>query len=165
VKRDERLVRLSWDHHHGLVLALRLERELPGADDDAIAALYSDLLAFWAKGLLPHFRAENECLLARLIRHVEPTSEEVRRTQVDHLQMEALVATMRDSRDPGSRRDSLREFGETLRAHIRWEEAVLFAATQERLTSAEMDALAEELEERIPEVAAAPPLRRMPPSG
>ena len=59
MKRDERLVRLSEEHHHGLVFALRLERELPEAGDAELADLYGDLLRFWARGLLPHFHAED----------------------------------------------------------------------------------------------------------
>lgn len=147
---------LSWDHHHGLVMSLRIERELPTADSAGMATLYSDLLAFWAAGLLPHFRTENECLLARLIRHVAPEDEAVRTTQRDHLSLEALVTTMRDTSDEAVRREALAEFGSKLKAHIRWEESVLFEVTQQRLTEAEMDALGADIAERLPEVVPAP---------
>ncbi len=60
MKRYPALVRLSWDHHHGLVLARRIEKELPGASDEQAAELYADLVRFWAAGLLPHFRAEGD---------------------------------------------------------------------------------------------------------
>jgi len=156
VKRDERLVRLSWDHHHGLVMARRIARELPRASDEAFGRLYADLLAFWAAGLLPHFRAENECLLARLVRHLAPGHEAVARTQRDHLDIEALVAVMRDTTDPAVRRDALADFGRRLRDHIRWEEAVLFAEAERSLTGRELDNLGEELSERLPGVVAAP---------
>ena len=134
MKRDSRITKLSWDHHHGLVMALRIQRELPGSGDEAAAALYSDLLAFWTAGLLPHFRVEQECLLARLVRHVGAENHAVRRTGDDHLAMEALVADMRDAPNIGARRQVLAKFGEALREHIRWEEAVLFDVAQERLT-------------------------------
>ena len=149
VQRDHRLKKLSWDHHHGLVMALRIEREL--ADDSADwARLYADLLSFWAAGLLPHFRTESECLLARLIRHVPDSDQCVQRTQADHLGMAALVATMRDTSDM-----ALRRFGTTLRDHIRWEESVLFALVQEKLASDELDALGADIAERLPDVIAA----------
>jgi len=156
LKRDERLKKLSWDHHHGLVMSLRIERELPGADDEAMAALYGDLVAFWTAGLLPHFRTENECLLARLIRHVAHDHEAVRRTQDDHLAMESLVATMLDAPDAASRRGALGRFATTLREHIRWEEATLFELTQQSLTESEMDALGTEIAARLPNVVPAP---------
>jgi hypothetical protein len=147
---------LSWDHHHGLVMSLRIERELPGADSDGLAALYSDLVSFWAAGLLPHFRTENECLLARLVRHLGPEGEPIRKTQADHLSLEALVVTMRDTRDDAVRRAALAEFGAALKTHIRWEESVLFEVTQQQLAEAEMDALGADINERHPEVVPAP---------
>jgi O-methyltransferase involved in polyketide biosynthesis len=156
MKRDDRLRMLSWDHHHGLVMSLRIERELPNATPEALSRLYSDLIAFWSAGLLPHFRTENECLLARLVRHLPPEHETVRKTQLDHLSLEALVATMRDADSDDVRRTTLAEFGATLKAHIRWEESVLFESTQQRLTEPEMDALGEDINERHPEVVPAP---------
>lgn len=156
MKRDDRLRMLSWDHHHGLVMSLRIERELPGADADGLSALYADLVSFWAAGLLPHFRTENECLLARLVRHLPAEDEAVRKTQMDHLSLEALVVRMRDTSDDGGRRAALAEFGAALKAHIRWEESVLFEVTQQQLTEAEMDALGADINERHPEVVPAP---------
>ena len=150
MKRDPRLVRLSEEHHHGLVFALRIERELPGASDDALGALYSDLLRFWSRGLLPHFHAETECLLARLIRHVPTDDPQVHRLQDDHLGIEALVASMRDASTADERRAALAGFGERLRSHIRWEEETLFETAQSSLTSAELDATGREIEERPP---------------
>ncbi|MGD9933767.1 MAG: hemerythrin domain-containing protein [Dehalococcoidia bacterium] len=145
MKRDPRLKKLSWDHHHGLVMSLRIERALEDPLTD-IGALYADLLAFWAAGLLPHFRVETECLLARLIRHLPDSHESVRRTQDDHLGMAALVATMRDTTDASVRRETLAQFGTALKDHIRWEELVLFQHAQDELASAELDALEVEVE-------------------
>lgn len=132
MKRSPQLVLLSWDHHHGLVLALRIRRELAGADATALGRLLADLLLTWDARLLPHFRVEQECLLARLVRHVSSDDELITRTLGDHLSMAALVATMRDRPDPEVRRDAIHRFGEALRTHIRWEEEVLFEATQRR---------------------------------
>ena len=50
MERDPRLRRLSEEHHHGLAFALRIERELPAADDAAVEELYADLLRFWTRG-------------------------------------------------------------------------------------------------------------------
>ena len=149
MKRHAALVPLSREHTTALALALRISRQVPGADAGGIATVYSDLIAFWSRGLLPHFRAENECLLARLIRHVEPADEVVLRTQRDHLGIEALVADMRDTDDTESRRALLLAFGERLRTHVRWEEDVLFRATQEQLTPGELASLGADITERV----------------
>ena len=137
-------------------MALRIGRELPGASDAQVAALYSDLVSFWAAGLLPHFRVEQECLLARLLRHVGREDEAVRRTMDDHLEMESLVTAMRDSSDMPARREALAAFGTTLRDHIRWEEATLFELVQQELEEAEMDALGADIDEAIGAVVPAP---------
>lgn len=146
MKRDPRLVRLSWDHHRGLVLARDIERAL--ADGDA-AAVYSRLLAEWAAGLLPHFRGEQECLLARLLR-ASPGDDAIGRTLDDHLAIEALVVTMRDSPDAALRQAALGEFARQLKAHIRWEESVLFPRTEAALGEEGLDALARDLAEQLP---------------
>lgn len=128
-------------------MALEIERGIAAGE---VEEVYGRLVGFWAAGLLPHFRAENECLLARLIRHVPVGNEAVRRTQQDHLQMEGLVATMRDTQSAEDRERALAEFGRALKEHIRWEESVLFEVTQTKLTDAELDVLAAEIEERLP---------------
>ena len=152
MKRHPQLVLLSWDHHHGLVLALRIGREVTGADEMALARLYADLLASWDTHLLPHFRVEQECLLARLVRHVPKDHELITRTLGDHLSMAALVATMRDTAGPELRRDAIHRFGQTLRAHIRWEEEVMFEVTQRQLDENELAALGRDIAERLPDI-------------
>ena len=150
MKRDARLARLSEEHHHGLVFALRIERELPAGGDRVLSDLYADLLRFWVRGLLPHFHAEGECLLARLVRHIRIDDPDVHRLHDDHLAMEALVARMRDAQSQDDRRAALAEFGETLRTHIRWEESQLFERAQTMLSEAELAAVGAEIVERLP---------------
>ena len=156
MERDPRLRRLSEEHHHGLAFALRIERELPGADDAALGELYADLLRFWSRGLLPHFHTESECLLARLMRHTGPDDRRVRRLLRDHVGMEALVALMRDRPGARERREALMLFGESLRSHIRWEERTFFETLQETMTDEELDAAGAEIEERLPKPTRAP---------
>ncbi len=162
MKRNPALVRLSWDHHHGLVMARRIELELAAGGDAAVAALYEDLIVFWVRGLLPHFRVENECLLARLLRHTGPSDPTVLRTNEEHLLMEELVLAMREATEVATRREALVAFGRRLKEHIRWEEAELFERTQTELTASELDRLGEEIALAIPDVAAAPAARLAP---
>ncbi len=148
-RRHDSLIPLSREHHSALVMAMRIDREIPDADEAGVRGVYDALIAFWAQGLLPHFRAETECLLARLVRHVDVENELVRRTERDHLGMEALVARMRDTDDLEARRGLLLEFAKTIRAHIRWEEDVLFAETERLLTEAEIRALGADVADRV----------------
>lgn len=148
-RRHDSLIPLSREHHSALVLALRIEREVADGDEAAVRAVYDTLISFWAQGLLPHFRAENECLLARLVRHVEPEHELVRRTHQDHLAIEALVASMRDTDDLAVRKGLLLDFAAKMRTHIRWEEDVLFSESEELLTADELARLGNDVTERV----------------
>jgi hypothetical protein len=155
-KRDPSLVRLSRDHHRGLVWAMHIDRHLPTATPPEVDAMYADLLAFWERGLLPHFRTECECLLARLARHHETVSADdeslIDRTQRDHLEVNVLFNIMRDNPEPAVRRETMLRVADLLRRHIRWEETVLFEATQTVFTSEELDALERDVSARIPEM-------------
>jgi hypothetical protein len=151
MKRDPRLQRLSREHTQALLLAQRLSRDIPEATEEQTAALYSQLIAFWSAGLLPHFRAEGECLLARLVRHLPLEDARVERLHRDHLTLEALVANMRDTEDSTARRGALLDFAAVIRTHVRWEEETLFPTTEELLAPTELDALATDLETRLPE--------------
>ena len=151
MKRDPRLAALSREHTQALMLAQRIRRELPAADDDAAGALYASVVTFWSAGLLPHFTAEGECLLARLIRHVPIEDERVRQLQRDHLAIEAAIAVMRDATTMPERRTAMFDLAERMQAHVRWEENELFPATESLLTQRELDALGEDLAARLPE--------------
>jgi hypothetical protein len=155
-KRDPSLVRLSRDHHRGLVWAMHIDRHLPTASQVQFEAMYVELLSFWEGGLLPHFRAECECLLARLARRTAIQTGDgedlIERTQRDHLQINMLFNTMRDSADPAVRRETIVLIADLLRRHIRWEERVLFEITQEVLTGDELAALERDVSARIPEM-------------
>ncbi len=139
-----------------MVFALRIERELPAAGDDDVERLYSQLLRFWSRGLLPHFHTESECLLARLIRHRSLGDPQIERLHSEHLAMYGLVSRMQDARTQSERREALREFGVTLHDHIRWEERDLFEAAQAELTEGELDALGDEIAARHPKPTSAP---------
>lgn len=139
-----------------MVFALRIERELPAASDDDVERLYSQLLRFWSRGLLPHFHTESECLLARLIRHRPLDDPQIKRLHTEHLAMYGLVSRMRDAATPDERRDALREFGVTLHDHIRWEERDLFETAQAELLEGELDALGDEIAARHPKPTSAP---------
>lgn len=152
MKRNISLIRLSRDHQRGLALSQLLEREVPAAGPEQLAGLRNDTIEFWRTGLLPHFRAECECLLARLVRHITPDHELIQRTEQDHLRVHAIVASLREEAEPATVRVLLTDLGSLLRDHIRWEESVLFEVAQTRLQPEELEALGADLTERLPEI-------------
>ncbi len=162
MKRDERLVRLSREHHHALVMALRIRRELPDATNQEAAELYNDLLRFWSAGLLNHFEAENGCLLARLARREDQGLAQAGRLQREHREMIDLVEDMRAATGFEQRHDALARFGTQLEAHIRWEERELFEWMQVEFTEEEMDDIGRYLNQHLPEEPIACPTPHTP---
>lgn len=151
MKRDMRLVRLSREHTHALLLAQRIRKTLPSGSADDVAALYSALIAFWSAGLLPHFGAESECLLGRLVRHIPRDDEHILRLQRDHFDIEATVTAMRDATDLEARKAAMLDFAARMQTHVRWEEEDLFPTAETTLTDRELDLLGEDLADRLPE--------------
>jgi Hemerythrin HHE cation binding domain len=152
MKRDPALVRLSRDHNRGLVLSLYVERTLPGADDSQLDRMQREIVDFWQTALLPHFRAECECLLARLVRHAALSDDMVRRTEDDHLRVNSIMALLRDADDVAVRRALIAELGTLLKDHIRWEESTLFEASQRLLGAGELDAVGADIAQRLPAI-------------
>jgi hypothetical protein len=157
MKRDTSLIRLSRDHQRGLALAKRIDDVLAGKPDIPLRQLVQETLEVWETGLVPHFRAECECLLARLALHLGASDELVARTQRDHVEAHALVTAFREAPAEAERRRHLAALAALLRQHIRWEEATLFEEAQTLLGEVGLVSLGEDLAERLPEVPPAPP--------
>ena len=160
MKRDASLIRLSRDHQRGLALAKRIDDVLAGKDAVPLDQLEGETLDIWANGLVPHFRAECECLLARLARSVGAADALIERTQRDHVEAHAIVTSLREAPGDVNRREHLRALAALLREHIRWEEATLFEATQQHLHAEDLSHLGDDLAQRLPEVPAVLPWYR-----
>jgi hypothetical protein len=150
--RDERLLRLSREHHHALVLALRIQRELPGADDRDVGSLSGDLLRYWSAALLAHCDVEDEAFLARLAALGDEGLASAGRMQRDHRELQAIVESLRTEREPSHRRGSLARFGETLATHVRWEEHELLDRVQAWFSPADLDVVGGLIASRLPAV-------------
>ena len=126
MKRSPALTRLSRQHHTALVLAKRAQRVGAG-NNEATWRFMAHAVESFERELEPHFRVEETRLLPLLAEAGE--LEAVRRTLDDHQELRALCNRIR-ARDAAS----LRPFGETLEAHVRFEERELFALAESLLT-------------------------------
>ena len=144
MQRDPNLVRLSRDHHTGLVLAKRA-RELATTEATERRAAWTEMQARFADELEPHFQLEEQGLLPALRAAGEDVL--VDRTLSEHAELRRLIA----SADPSAPQ----RFGEALAAHIRFEEAALFETAQQVLAADVLDALG-----ALHEQAAPPACRR-----
>jgi len=116
MKRDDRLVSLSREHHAALKLGRRLLR------GQGRTELCAELPA-----LVAHFDEEEVRLLPLL--EANGHAEQARRLRREHAQLHALFAAARGGRREG-------EAGSALIAHVRFEERELFPLVERLLAPA-----------------------------
>jgi hypothetical protein len=134
VRRSEALRSLSRDHHHALAVAQRLRRS---AD---VATAKAEFLEFWRTDGRHHFQIEEEVLLpywAVLGSVDESAAAQLSR---EHLRIRASAIALETAELPLAR---LQELGETLAAHVRFEERQLFALIEADLDERRLARLAE----------------------
>ena len=127
MKRHPSLRKLSDDHHGGLVQARRLRLAAAGEGEPPREAARA-FLRFWREDTSPHFREEEEVLLAVYARHGgDLEAEPIREMVAEHARIRGLMMMLieEDGLDE-VRPDTLRGIGERLEAHIRLEERRVF---------------------------------------
>jgi iron-sulfur cluster repair protein YtfE (RIC family) len=137
LKRHEALAPLSRDHYTGLVQAQRLMKAADG-DEVARRKAVAGFVDAWEHELAEHF-ADEERLLVGLM-----TDDDRQRLLSDHRQLTDDAARLRGLRritDPSP--SALREVGQRLEQHIRWEERELFGRLQQQATDDQLAGLQE----------------------
>jgi hemerythrin-like domain-containing protein len=138
LKRAEALRSLSRDHHVALTVAQRLRR----AEDAAAGA--ASFLEFWEEHGERHFRLEEEVLLPRwgLLGTVD--ADAAARLAQEHLRIRIAAIAVRAG-TPAL--EQVRELGDRLHEHVRFEERELFPAIEADLGDEKLSRLARAFEE------------------
>jgi hemerythrin-like domain-containing protein len=125
-KRHDALLPLTHDHHHALVQA----RALIGGElssPDARREIARTFIDFYRNDTLLHFHEEEEELFPRLLDSMDEPPPELTRVLVEHVRIHGMVARLEESLGSGAPTgEELRGLGELLRAHVRFEENILF---------------------------------------
>lgn len=122
MQRHPTLRDLSSDHHSGLVLARRARRAADW-DPETRAGAWAAVVEHFRRELEPHFLREERGLLSALGRAGETAL--VERALREHAALRRLIVA--------DRAEGLAKFAESLVAHIRFEEKVLFERAQKLL--------------------------------
>lgn len=122
MKRDTHLRALSSEHHQALALSRDIQRACQ--DDEPPADLINRIRSVFQTELQPHFEAEEQTLLPAL--EAAGQGELVRRTLDEHQELQQLVDDLEQPGNPA-------RFAEALKAHVRFEEKVLFEVSQQVL--------------------------------
>ena len=117
--------RLSAHHLHALAVAVLIDRYLKvDPTPERLADIAGKVAGFAEKELFPHFQVEETALFPAL-REVLDSDPLIDELIAHHRDMEEMVGRLADS-SPRERASLLREFGASLRRHIRMEEVELF---------------------------------------
>jgi hypothetical protein len=132
MKRSEALKALSHEHHQGLFAALQLKR----ARKETAAEARRVFLDFFEREGPRHFRAEEELLLPAYARHTDADRPEIVRVLTEHVDLRRRGQDLEASADPDP--SALRELGERLERHIRFEERELFPMVEQAIPDDEL---------------------------
>jgi hemerythrin-like domain-containing protein len=150
LERHPALVPLSRDHHFALVQSLGLRRAAagaptpPGRSGAGAVAVAEAYLAFYADELLGHIADEDEVLLPRVVQLLPDGAQRLRS---EHEEIHELTALLREALSNGADpRGLMRELGELLEDHVRYEERAFFEAVQAVLPAAQIEELGTSLE-------------------
>ncbi|AKG05073.1 hypothetical protein AAV35_009845 [Salimicrobium jeotgali] len=134
MKRHEALVPLSHHHHHGLVLAQKLQKT---EEKDKFREIMKDIEDFWENDGEAHFREEEEILLPLYACYAKiEEDEDIEKMLIDHTVIRGLIVKLRKL----ERFDYkvFQELGEKLHDHIRMEERVIFPKIESAVPDKEL---------------------------
>jgi quercetin dioxygenase-like cupin family protein len=137
MRRHPGLIHLSHDHHHGLVLARRMQRATEEGRGDAARA-YSEFMAGHGSS---HFREEEELLFPLIASHLAERPALLDQAVAEHIELRAAAVRFRRA-DGDVDLAAVKATGLLLAEHIRREERTIFALAQEVVPEPELAALA-----------------------
>ena len=134
-RRHDSLIPLSREHQYALMLCLRIHRGLIEHDTDAtwLQMKAGVAVRFFESELVTHFQAEEEVLFPAM-RELSGAAPIIDALLAEHEQMRRLIDQLRQS-EAGSLASTLKEFADTLEAHIRKEERELFPIYEQNASS------------------------------
>lgn len=137
MKRVPELRKLSDDHHQGLVLARRARQTAAGTGGHTVDDVWAEIARRFPLEFDPHFRIEEVTLAPALEAAGEGAL--VAKLHADHTALRALVEAKNGTA-------GLKEFGERMEQHIRFEERELFEAAQSKLSQQQLQTIREACE-------------------
>lgn len=136
LKRNMNLANLSRDHHAGLLFSWKLRQGVKYHIE--IERMRKYIKYFWTNHFSGHFKEEEEILFPAI------DDQQVQKALADHQKIKTFVEKI-DVSGMEKEDDVLLEFADTVDAHIRFEERVLFPHLQEKLSEAQLEKIGGQL--------------------
>jgi len=138
LKRDENLLKLSRDHHAGLLFCWKIRQGVKY--HVAVERMIEYIKYFWDHHFATHFKEEEEFLFAQV------RDKEVQKALDDHEKIKTFIDQVSVS-GMENEEDVLLELADTVDDHIRYEERVLFPHLQEKLSEDQLKTIGEQMVE------------------
>ena len=138
LKRDENLLKLSRDHHAGLLFCWKIRQGVKY--HVAVERMIEYIRYFWDHHFATHFKEEEEFLFAQI------RDKEVQKALDDHQKIKTFIDQVSVS-GMENEEDVLLELADTVDDHIRYEERVLFPHLQEKLSEDQLKTIGEQMVE------------------
>ena len=138
IRRNENIVRLSHDHHAGLLFCWKIRQGLNIQTD--LGRILNYVRYFWTTHLEPHFREEETWLF------VLPEDAGIIRATNEHRQIGILVNAILSGLSADAPR-LLEALADTVDKHIRFEERELFPHLEKQLTKPQLESIGNQIKE------------------
>lgn len=130
MKRHKSLVKLSRDHHNGLIAAQLMKKD--AADYKGMPTDFEGkseyIVEFYYNHLVPHFKEEESILFPFIQGKDAEINTLVNELKQEHIQIKMYIKAVEENKHDLSLLD---ELGNLLENHIRKEERILFQRIQE----------------------------------
>jgi len=136
LKRNDNLLKLSRDHHAGLLFCWKIRQGVKYHIETDRMIKY--VKYFWIHHLSTHFREEEEFLFPPI------KDAEVQKALDQHQKIKTFVDKV-EVAGMESEDEILLELADTVDAHIRYEERVLFPHLQEQLSDEQLEMIGEQI--------------------
>lgn len=144
MKRHKSLIRLSKEHHDGLILAQMIKKGAPqykGMPSDS-AGKKEYTINFFHNYLIKHFDDEENILMKNLQGKDSVLDELFKQMINEHIEIKILIEKIKSEKNYENYLD---ELGYKLESHIRMEERELFERIQNVIDEKTLNALEEKL--------------------
>ncbi|MBV4357522.1 hemerythrin domain-containing protein [Pinibacter aurantiacus] len=136
IKRSEHLIRLSREHHSGLLFCWKIRQGLKKNADTERIKKYVEY--FWHHDLADHFREEEDILFALM-----KDDDKVKKAFREHVEIKAQIDSITKSAAPETSR--LVDLVDAVDNHIRYEERELFPYLETTFTPEQLVKIGEQL--------------------
>ena len=147
-RRHNSLIPLSHDHHHALVLCLRIHRGLEKQRDEEgwLQSTAEGARQFYESDLRPHFKIEEEVLFPAM-RNFPKAPQLIEELLSEHRALENLIGRLPQIKGRGLE-ETLAQLADLLKAHIRKEENSLFPIYEKWIAETLADKIGQEIKVR-----------------